>query len=279
MADARDRGECVLFDTDDLVFDPGLPQRPTVGVDEVRACRQTMKRCDGVVVSTEYLAERARAVNPRVGVVHNLVSLEMVEQAGATPRESSEEHVTLAYLSGTPTHDRDFLAAADAVLWALETWPQARLLTVGPLTLDERFAAYADRVQRLPLQRWRSLPALLASVDVNLAPLEPGSPFAESKSCVKYLEAALLGVPTVASPRSDFVRAIEHGANGLLAESREEWRESLGQLVDSPELRRALGSAARDDVRLHHTTGAAAGAVAATFSELARAATVSGRGP
>src|SRR5207253_2012078 len=105
---------------------------------------------------------------------------------------------------------------------------------------------------------WRHLADLLAEVDINLAPLEANNPFTDAKSCLKYLEAALVGVPTVASARSDFVRAIRHGENGLLAESSDDWKESLRKLIESPMLRAEIGLAARDDVRRFHTTAARA---------------------
>ena len=58
---------------------------------------------------------------------------------------------------------------------------------------------------------------VLRTLDVNLAPLAPGSVFNEAKSAIKWLEAALVATPTVASPTEPYVAAIDHGRTGLLA--------------------------------------------------------------
>ena len=272
---ARAAGKTVVFDTDDLVFDPlaedELPRRSRRG-DGVARQRQTLVRCDAVTVTTAPLAELAGLLNPRVLVEPNVVSSQMVSLADtalerADARERSEE-VQIAYLSGTSTHDTDFLEAADAVLWALESHPSVRFAAVGPLTLDPRFERFGARVERIAKQPWEALPALLARVSVNLAPLQQGNRFAACKSSIKYLEAGLLGVPTIASPRPDYARVIEHGANGLLADTPGEWREAMSTLVQSGEARRRIGRAAAADVRLHHTTAARAAAAYEAFRSL-----------
>src|SRR5438045_8239490 len=103
----------------------------------------------------------------------------MVRQAddARTKTRRDQGVVRLAYLSGTPTHDHDFLEAADALLWALERHANVRLVVVGFLALDSSFEKYEARIERVPYQPWQRLPSLLAAIDVNLAPLERGNAF------------------------------------------------------------------------------------------------------
>jgi GT2 family glycosyltransferase/glycosyltransferase involved in cell wall biosynthesis len=286
VEDARQRGKPVLFDTDDLLFDREVVEHLS-GFASMRASdraqvpntvrlqRETLVACDAVLVSTEPLREAASRFHSRVFVRPNTVSMEMVVQADAAlarkhVEDRAGEGVRLGYFSGTPTHDEDFLVAADAVLSLLERVDDVRLMTVGPIRLDRRFTRFRERIEQVPFQPWWRLPELLGSVDVNLAPLEVGNPFAAAKSCVKYLEAGLLGVPTVASPRPDFTRVIAHGTNGLLAETRQDWEDALGELVRSPARRREIGRAAFDDVRAHHTTQAAGPSLAELLDAVAR---------
>jgi glycosyltransferase involved in cell wall biosynthesis len=278
---ARALGRHVLADVDDLVFDPESarfiraleqlddPQRAAY-LDGIARLRRTLSEADGVSVSTKPLARSAADVNRAVAVTPNVASTEMVER-GRRARERRRPGggaITVAYLSGTPTHDRDFLEAADGILWVLDRYRHVRFLAVGHLSLDERFGRYRDRVERIPRQPWDRLPSLLAEVDVNVAPLERDNPFTDAKSCVKYLEAAVVGVPTIASPRADFARVIDSGANGLLADEPGSWRDALGALVDSASLRERLGAAAFQDVREHHSTAARARSTGDTFREL-----------
>jgi glycosyltransferase involved in cell wall biosynthesis len=277
----RADGAALIFDTDDLVFEPelihhfavfdGWPESELMlEVAKLDRYRRTLDVCDAATVTTAPLREHALRHTEDVDVLPNAVSEEMVRLADAAlSRRAGADGavVTIGYLSGTRTHNRDFLEAADAVLWALDTYPHVRFQAVGKLELDERFDAFSERVERMPLRPWQALPALLRGIDINLAPLERANPVTECKSCVKYLEAALVRVPTVASPRPDFVRVIDNGRNGLLADSPDEWRAALGRLIESSSERREVGERAAEQTRREHTTMARSAQVADAFRD------------
>jgi hypothetical protein len=74
------------------------------------------------------------------------------------------------------------------------------------------------------------------------------NPFSQSKSEIKFMEAALVGVPTIASPTDAFSSAIRSGENGLLAGNPQEWLDGLLWLAGETSEREKLGAAAREDV-------------------------------
>src|SRR6476660_7270968 len=85
LARARARGQSVLFDTDDLVFEPdlighlaafdGWPERDRLQeAQKLARYRRTLEACDAATVTTEPLAEFAREHVAHVEVVHNVVS-------------------------------------------------------------------------------------------------------------------------------------------------------------------------------------------------------------
>ena len=90
----------------------------------------------------------------------------------------------------------------------------------GLLERGPALAPFAGRIVRLPLRPWHELPGVLRDVDINLAPLVPGTVFNDAKSAIKWLEAALVGTPTVATSSEPFREPIDHGRTGLLVSSR-----------------------------------------------------------
>ena len=82
------------------------------------------------------------------------------------------------------------------------------------------------------------MPQLISQVDINLAPLVD-SIFNRAKSEIKWLEAAMVKVPTIASDIGAFADMVIDGQTGLLAKENE-WKEKLDSLIFSAELRQKL---------------------------------------
>ena len=134
-----------------------------------------------------------------------------------------------------------------------EKYPPVELHLFGPLEIGDISSKIGERVQKHRFAPWEKHLENIASVDVNIAPLEIGNPFCESKSELKFIEAGIVGVPTVAAATQTFREAIEDGADGFVAGSDEEWKEKLEKLICSGDLRRQMGEVAREKVLEKYT--------------------------
>ncbi len=155
----------------------------------------------------------------------------------------------LGYFSGTQTHQSDFGLIAPVIVRLLEEFPRLGLVVAGDFDLSQfpEFTPFVNRLDQRPFVDWTRLPAEIARVDINLIPLVQ-SPFTEAKSDLKYYEAAVLRIPSVASPTAVFRACINHGSNGFLASSLDEWHTALRQLITDDDLRRSVGQRAYEHV-------------------------------
>ena len=251
-------GMRVVYDIDDLVFDPTLadridglrllgPHRRRLEIAAMARRRRLIERCGLVTASTAPLARAAAALGPEAAVIPNSLNEAQLSLAAelAGRKRAPREGVTIGYFSGTRTHQRDFAVCEPALLELLERRPEVRFRLVGHLDLGPHWRRFEGRVERIGLLSPAELLRAVAETDINLAPLELGNPFCEAKSELKFFEAGAVGVPTVASATEVFAAAIEDGRSGLLARDDAGWRAALDLLAGSPEHRTAIGEAAR----------------------------------
>lgn len=254
---ARTRlGIPVTFDTDDLVFHadhlahiPFLDQlapatRAIFEADVVRRGRVVPFVDRASASTTPIVGELQRFTTVPVDVLPNGVSRVGARIAADVRRREPDGRVRLGYFSGSATHDDDWAAVEPTVARLMRDDPRVDLWLVGPLRAGGSLDEFGDRVVRRRAVPWRDLPALLAEVDVNLAPLDP-TPFTEGKSALKWLEAALVGTPTVATATTPFREVVRDGVTGLLVEPGGDWEEPLSRLVDDAGLREELAHEAR----------------------------------
>lgn len=241
---AKKLNKRVLFDIDDLVVDTKYTdtikyldsmskEERALYDDGVMRMGRTLKLCDAAITTTERLAEELGHYVPEVFINRNTASEEMcaLSKEALKNKTRKDDHVGIGYFSGSLTHNDDFELVLPALTKVMEKYPQVQLHVVGELDLPEALQQYKARVVSHPFVDWKKLPSLIAEVDINLAPLEQ-SIFNEAKSENKWVEAALVKVPTVASNVGAFQRMIVSGKAGILCDTEEEWVEQLSRLVE-----------------------------------------------
>jgi len=76
----------------------------------------------------------------------------------------------------------------------------------------------------------------------------PDDEWAKGKCGLKGLSYMACEVPTIMSPVGVNTEIIQHGKNGFLASTTDEWMACLSQLIENPELRETIGKAGKQTV-------------------------------
>lgn len=288
--EARAAGIPLVFDIDDLTFDPEfaslMPFRRRYTAEkwaatygrQMTSLRRTLDACDVFVGSTRELAEQAARLGKTAHVHPNVVPdfyLELGKWLSPLKRDPTRRP-TIGYFSGSDTHDEDFESIGPALERVLREVPGARLLVVGYLELGRRHPILAQRATRLPYMHWKDFAVAYAACHVTLAPLSVRNSFTDCKSALKFFEAGAFSTPVVATPIREMRDAIVHGETGYLAETEDEWVRSVVTCLD-PGASSRVGRAARAAVERSHSTVAHRGRLHALLDGLAVAG--EGRAP
>jgi glycosyltransferase involved in cell wall biosynthesis len=141
------------------------------------------------------------------------------------------------------------------------TGPNLRYLNVirpALKRLNERFpivlkviSSEAPNISECPVTfkswRWEDEADDLASLDVGIMPLTD-DPWTRGKAAFKALQYMAAGLPAVCSDVGISREVIQHGENGFLVNTADEWVEVLVTLARDRELRRRIGEKARATV-------------------------------
>lgn len=250
---ARVRGLQVLFDVDDLVFDPDYIHLIFDALAQPISSQErwdywfayagrigaTLRLCDGAIVTNRFLADKLAAFAPNIAprIVPNFLNRRQQtesERIFASKQRSGfarDGKIHIGYFSGTPSHNRDFEVTVGALKGILDQHPEVVLRTVGFLQPKDFLPGHRDRLEIYPLQNFLNLQARIGEVEINIAPLQ-SNVFTDCKSELKYFEAAIVGTLTVASPAYTLRNVIRDGENGFLANAHE-WDLKLEQAIQT----------------------------------------------
>lgn len=246
---AHEQGKAIIYELDDLLAE--LPQEHPdyfAYVTPRASILRALVEADAVIGSTRALCDYASTFNPNTRIIHNYLDdhfWKLAPGPGAANRP-----LTIGYMGGhSHSYDLEILAPVlprvldrykDRI--ALKFWGVAPPSTirnhpnvdwVNPGIVDYgKFAAYFVN-QRC---------------DIFLAPLRDNL-FNRCKSHLKFLEYSALCVPGVYSQITPYEAIVEHGENGFLASTAEQWEECIARLIEDAELRLRMGRNAQASVR------------------------------
>ena len=219
------------------------------GTGRQEAMRDNILVSDLVTVTTPWLA---RVVISQVGegcppirVIPNVVDESLFE----IERPHVQEKI-LGW-AGSGTHGPDFREIGPQVARFLRKNPEVWWHAIGADFLNhERIpkrtgTAWVDSVQ----EYYKGL-----DFTVGIAPLLD-HPFNRSKSPIKALEYAALGIPTVASNYGPYADFVVHGETGLLVDHPYEWPGALLQMFRDPAKRAIMAEKARRKAQVHTIQG------------------------
>ena len=262
---AKKENKTVFFDIDDLVIDKKYTktikylktmskEEKNLYDDGVERMQKTLRMCDYAITTTERLAEELKNYVSEVYINRNVASETMVELSEiARKNKQSHDDVIIGYLSGSITHNPDIEYVKPALIKIMTKYKNTKLKLVGEIELPDDLKEFQDRIIIEPFVDWQKLPEIIASIDINLAPLED-SIFNEAKSENKWLEAALVKTVTLASDLGAFHQKINDGVDGILFKNEKDFEKKLEKLVKDKEYREEVATNAYNRVIKNNVT-------------------------
>jgi glycosyltransferase involved in cell wall biosynthesis len=157
--------------------------------------------------------------------------------------------LTFGYM-GSRSHTGDLEMIAPAIAAVLRRFPQARFETFGSVDLPAALSAFKI-VRHGRMKDYDQFLRRLSSLDwsFGLAPLAVND-FTMAKTNIKWIEYSAAGIPVLASNHPIYHACCREGA-GLLIDG--DWQERIGEMIETPALRRSLLTQARQRLEMDYS--------------------------
>ncbi len=212
---------------------------------------------DTIVAGNDYLADYAKQYNKNVLIIPTTIDTDWYK-----PRPKPDSEEVIIGWSGSFTTIKHFESAIDALTEIKAKYGnKVAFKVIGD-------ANYRYKPLHIVGQKWVSETEVedLQDIDIGIMPL-PDIEWTRGKCGLKGLQYMGLAIPSIMSPVGVNTDIIEHGVNGFLASTKEEWVACLSQLIESKTLRDKLGNAGRKTVETTYSVTANQHKYLALFSQ------------
>ena len=249
----RKYGKKIVFDIDDLIWEiqPDNSSYATYkpGSEGRAVVTDIVNEVDYVTVTNNYLKNAlihyTKKTDDKVMVFPNRIDLDLYKWRGTPIKKST---VRIGYF-GSSSHfndlsDRNFI---DGITRLMDEYPNLELLTIGAMlaSLKKKFGVrYINDFGHQDLYTWVGMmPEKLKEVDIYAVPLVE-STYCKCKSSIKFIEMGSTCKPGCWQKIRQYESIVEHGVNGFLCRTADDWYKNLKKLIDDPKLREKMGKEA-----------------------------------
>lgn len=192
-----------------------------------------------VIVGNQYLAQYAKQFCNHVEVIPTTID---TQYHIANDARNDNDFVRIGWTGSSTTlkHLKILLPVLKIIKEKYGAKVKIRAIADEPLIYDGfeieniRWNAH-DEVERLD------------EIDIGIMPL-PDDQWSKGKCGFKGLQYMAMKIPAIMSPVGVNTEIIEHGVNGFLASTPEEWKKIISTLIDNANLRKEIGLKGRQTI-------------------------------
>jgi len=233
----------ILYDLDDDFFNL-TPDLSLFRIQRniLKEMRSIASFADVMTVTTEHLKILSKKIfSGNIKIIPNMLDFTL----WGSNQLHNDGRIRIGW-AGSPSHYKDVIQLLPALKSILKRYDEVDLVFFGycPDEFKEEFKERLIFHKGTSYLRYAEiLPTL--GLDIGLIPV-CDTEFNRSKSVVKFLEYAAIGLPCVASNFEPYTRIIQDSINGYLAEDLDAWTFKLEKLITDPSERLRLSCSGRE---------------------------------
>ncbi len=255
---AKKLNKKVIFDVDNLLIDTKytnmIPFIKSLSIKEKKLFDEnivrigkTLKLCDFAVTTTKVLAKELKHYISNVFINPDVVNEEMWKISYDILKKENDkkmkDHLIIGYWNENISLNSNFDMIKPVLLKILKEFKNVEILFFGELNYSVNYKNYKEfqlQINYKEVTNLKKLLQIISNVDIILAPLE-NNIFNAAQNEIKWVEAALVKVPTVASNFGVFKQVIKDKETGILCSELNDWYISLKNLIINENFRKKLG--------------------------------------
>jgi glycosyltransferase involved in cell wall biosynthesis len=243
VSELQDKNIKVYYECDDFIH--GINRmadhkfKKAYNKKAVKEYIDVLKVCDGVICSTEFLANEYKKYNNNIKVCK--VGIDTKRYNVEKPYKTKGN--TIIGWSGGTGHLQAVKNWYPVILDCLSLNDDLHFVSAGANYADEIAKIYPKQAISCPWTTIENYPYVISAFDISIAPSHESKYF-KSKSDLRWVEASAAGIPVIANPNTYI--EVEDNVTGLLATDKYEFYEKLNILIDNPDKRKEISDNAKE---------------------------------